>query len=402
MDMFRVRELDVENDTASMYSLFGTCVALGLLIFFSTQQLVTFSKHEATVRRSQLPQAVPGLRAEMMPFGILTFRENDQVFNESLFRWQFKYRVIFHGDARNDEFPRQYHPLPAKKCKTYFTIEDGVDPQPYTSVPYPTLDSGKDGLCLDWVASKKQLEEAGNPGLSSKIELEGRYGDPAYWFLEAELIPCSDYGAEENITCLTKEEMDTEIWSKEMAVDVVFLDNPEPGIFKWTSHFFNIDSNIENSHEVYLKVIEYIDESKTLPSLLDPTESKHVVLDSVFVRRRGRAEHDPYVNMYFRLSATVEQVEVSYFSLESALEGIGAWYSILFFAFSVACLGPNLVMHLCGDAKRATMRLTHRNSQRPSLGEDAQDANRDPEGAEPDDAELETPRSGFSHEEHAL
>eukprot|EP00438_Fugacium_kawagutii_P000942 Skav228064 [mRNA] locus=scaffold2067:222896:224227:+ [translate_table: standard] len=391
IDMFRVREADVQNDTASLYSLFGTCVALGLLVFFSVQQLVTFSKHQATVRRSEADK--PGLRAEMIPFGVLTFMEDELIFNESIFRWEFQYRVIFHGDARNDEFPRQYHNLPVKQCKTYFTIVEGVDPQPYTNVPYPTLDTGKDALCLDWVAAKEQLEEAGNPGLSSTIQLEGRYGDPAYWFLGAKLVPCSTYGAEENITCLTNEELEKQIFTKELAVDVIFLDNPEPGVFKWTSHYFNIDGHAENSHETYLKVIEYNDESKVLPSFLEPTLSKHVMMERVFVRRRGREHDDPYVNMYFRMSATVEVVEVSYFSLESALEGIGGWYSVLFFAFSIACLGPNLVLHLCRDAKRATSRLTHRISASSANAEDAEN-----EGHEEEDTTAESPRSGASVE----
>lgn len=333
----------------------------------------------------------------MIPFGIITFLERDGLFNESIFRWQFKYRAIFHGDTQNDQTPRQYHDMPLKRCKTYFTIVEGVDPQPYTSVPYPTLDSGKDAICLDWVAAKAQLEQAALPGLSSTIQLEGRYGDPAYWFLEAELVPCSAYGAQENITCLTNEELEKEIFTKELAVDVVFLDNPEPGSYKWRSHYFNIDEKIENSHETYLKVIQYNDENKVLPSFLEPTLSRHVMMDSVFVRRRGRGDDDPYVNMYFRMSDTVETVDVSYFSLESALEGIGGWYSVLFFAFSVACLGPNLVLHLCHDAKRATSRITRRLSAQHAHDENDNAGNQDPEGEEVN-AECETPRSGASIE----
>ena len=231
-------------------------------------------------------------------------------------------------------------------CSTYFTILDDVEPKPYEGSPYPTADTGRDARCVDWKAAKQLLEEAksSSPGLSSTIQLEGRYGEPAYWFLEASLLPCAVYGPKENITCLSLAAIDEVFSSSQFDVDVPLLENLAPGIWKWSNHFSNFNHRIEHLHEMFFNAIQHIEEDKYLPSINAAVETTHLTYDSTFVRSRPRGERDEYVKLFFRLSSTVQQVEVSYFTLESALEGVGAWHGALFFAFGFLCIMSNILV----------------------------------------------------------
>ena len=231
-------------------------------------------------------------------------------------------------------------------CSTYFTILDDVEPKPYEGSPYPTADTGRDARCVDWKAAKQLLEEAksSSPGLSSTIQLEGRYGEPAYWFLEASLLPCAVYGPKENITCLSPNVIDELFSSSQFELDVPMLDNLKPGVWKWSGHFSNFNHKFEHLHEMFFVAIQQIQEDKYLPSVFAPVETTHLMYDLTSVRSRPRGEKDEYVKLFFRLSSTAQQVEVSYFNLEDALEGVGAWQGALFLTFGFLCIANNMLV----------------------------------------------------------
>ena len=239
---------------------------------------------------------------------------------------------------------------------------------------------------MDWKATKEQLEEArsSSAGLSSRMQLEGRYGEPAYWFLEASLVPCAVYGPGENLTCVSPAAIDEIFLSSQFDVDVPLLENLAPGIWKWSNHFSNFNHRIEHLHEMFFNAIEHIEEDKYLPSINAPVETTHLTYDSTFVRSRPRGERDEYVKLFFRLSSTVQQVEVSYFTLESALEGVGAWHGALFFAFGFLCIMSNILVdkfHVRSPAEAQVVTGTPLDAEDPKS--EAQEPSVEGEGMQP-------------------
>ena len=56
-----------------------------LRIFFSLQQFLIFAKHHPTESRVTVPRQI-NLRADMIPFGAITYKDGERYVNESLFR----------------------------------------------------------------------------------------------------------------------------------------------------------------------------------------------------------------------------------------------------------------------------------------------------------------------------
>lgn len=351
LDSFRYVPPDPSSEISSTCSKIGTAVAVLITAFFSYEQFQHFSQHPFTTNRVTVPRP-PGTRADINRCGILVFRDGEPFYNESYFRWKFRYRAIFHGDSKNDEFPRQYHTLPAKTCRVYFDLQPGADPLPYDPSSHSTEEmTGKEAEmgCIDWLAAQAKLKHAiasGAQGLSETIQLQGQYGEAEYWFLQADLESCPKYADESNITCATENEEAEFFDAGTTSIDIGMLDHLSPGKWKWSNHYYNFARDTWIGNEMFFRLIAYTEHDKVWPSILSPTDSSHLVWDSVTARSQPRTVRTKsFTTLYFRLASTVEEVEVTYFSLESAFEGVGAWHGFLFLIIGTTCIYYNNVSH---------------------------------------------------------
>eukprot|EP00928_Gymnodinium_smaydae_P066577 TRINITY_DN49562_c0_g1_i1.p1 TRINITY_DN49562_c0_g1~~TRINITY_DN49562_c0_g1_i1.p1 ORF type:complete len:397 (-),score=25.29 TRINITY_DN49562_c0_g1_i1:63-1253(-) len=364
LDSFPYEIVDVAQQVSSPCSWLGTLLAVAITTFASWEQLVMFSAHTSFISRSTSPRQ-PDLRVDTNRFWLMVFRNGKPYHNQSIFRWKFTYRSIFHGDAKNDVHPRQYHTLPSKSCQVYFDLDRGTDPWPYDSVLYPTeTKTGKEAEmgCVDWLAARDILREKAADGaydLRQHVQMQGRYGEASYWFLEANLAHCSNYGAAENITCSTHDE-EAEILKGGFTIDAVFLDNLSPGVWKWSNIFYNLDPDTWVGQELFFRGIRFTEHHKHFPSVFRPTESVHSVWDSVMTRSAPRSTS--FAKLYFRLASTRENVEVVYFSLETAFEGIGAWHGFVFLIMGMLCVNYNRISHNVKSCRGVILRESSNNA----------------------------------------
>jgi hypothetical protein len=178
----------------SAFGVVGSLVAIAALLYLFSQSIKQFVRDSVTISRVETIRGEFD-QAPIPHFGILIFADDELFYDETYFRFQFRYRGIFEGDANNDERPRIYMSVPSKNCTVY--------------------DSEKEAQlgCPDMAYLQKQLRaikelEVDSPNDPSDFPwspvMQGSYGQDAYLFMDINLIPCAEYGPNENITCATE------------------------------------------------------------------------------------------------------------------------------------------------------------------------------------------------------
>mmetsp|Transcript_130571 Transcript_130571/g.279169 ORF Transcript_130571/g.279169 Transcript_130571/m.279169 type:complete len:440 (+) Transcript_130571:44-1363(+) len=330
---------------SSPVSWLGTVLVAVIVFVIPYVTLHKYSSHPSSISRDMVRRD-PSLSVISSPFGIVTLRgdRNTLFYNESFFKFRFRYRFVFNGGHKQLERREQVE-LPATSCAVNYDLSDDSD----SRVLLANAGSGQPAHmgCIDIPAARSLLGEKMSEGMSligPDLYLVGKYSDVEYRFLQVDLLPCRDYGVRDNISCATEEEV-TDLFQAGVRLQVDFLDRLAPRRVMWNKVYADFVQDEWRGIEVYHRMIRHVEEDQHFPSFVDSVETQFACYQKHQMRHSHWKPGWTYVTLYMRLDALVENVVVDYYSLESVAQDIGSYDFFFTTILAVVLISINRLLY---------------------------------------------------------
>lgn len=350
LDFFKHR------DKPSKWGLFGSILALAGIVYMMQEYYFEWQRDEVMHSTKVRPRTENDVAVIPSELGVMLFRNGNQFYDESYFRWDYRLRAIFRGDTDNDVHPRIYvSTTSAITCSVYGDKDNKYLPSRNATLGCLNRTQVIEKLQRMRVASQKSINASNHyDDIPDEPICQGSYGNTAYWFLELKLVGCDDYGEEEGITCKNSTQM-SKLFSEEITADLVIKSRlsmnhdskGDPGKSSmdganemWENLYLNIMPDTWQGIETFLQLLEVSETGRVFSSITEPAIP--LVRYSHYTQRSSSrsGKGNTFITYYMRLSDEVEETTIQHATMMDVASNMGGSTELVWIFFGLMLYIP--------------------------------------------------------------
>ena len=331
---------EVQNDEGtnqkhqSLLGFLGSLGAISFILFLFYHAISEFAYNLPTVTR-ELEKREPSDTASLPKVAALWKKDSDDnnsTFDKRFFHWEISLRAIFNG---NTDGKIVVEAIP-KNCYAYegsMAYEGCVD---------------MDALTESLTKTKMDHESGKNPSdpddIPSEPIIQGKYGEPTYWYLSVALFACDKaYADKEGLSCANETEWAT-LWNGEsnVSVDFVYRDQVSREASINGSAYYYLNKDETQYNEILFDHVVSQETLRVFPAVSseDPLNYLHFHTTETRTSAR-RTTDDPLAIFYVRLSDQKVAELYQYPNAFDCLNDIGGAVSFVMVFFGIFFVNAN-------------------------------------------------------------
>lgn len=146
------------------------------------------------------------------------------------------------------------------------------------------------------------------------------YGQDAYLFMDINLIPCAEYGPNENITCATEGNVSA-LFDAGLNFDVAIHSQISRGQSIWRNMYLDLEQDRWGGTETHFITTESHETQRILP--LVEGDPVRLVAFETFASRSTKADTNTHHTFYFRSSNTAYVETIRHFTAFDCFNSMG-------------------------------------------------------------------------------